>query len=398
MNRQILVVTGTLLLVGVGCRDDRPSPTEPALTAPEASVTPATAMSFWQLSTGTGSHTCGVTTDYRAYCWGFNGNGQLGDGTSGDGYGNYRTRPHAVVGGLLFKQVETGLYHTCAVTPGNRAYCWGAAGYIGDGTNIQRLTPTPVAGTHSFRQVSAGTYHTCAVTTTNLAYCWGYNTHGQLGDGTITQRLAPVAVAGGLFFKQVTVGLDHTCGVTTTDRAYCWGYNREGQVGDSSSGWKRLKPVRVRSTRQFRQIDAGERYTCSVTTDNRAFCWGSNIYGQLGDGTTQRRWPRAVSGGLYFRRVTATGMGAVTCGETPANRAYCWGFNWSGEVGDGTRNNQRHRPVAVVGGLYFKQLSAGSCGKTDTSVGYCWGPNNYGRIGDGTDVSRTTPTRIADPM
>src|SRR5205814_6957679 len=104
------------------------------------------------------------------------------------------------------------------------------------------------------------------------------------------------------------------------------GENNLGQVGDSSSAVKRLKPVKVQSTRLFRQVDAGYAHSCAVTRDYHAFCWGGNWTGQVGDGTTtDRRWPRAVRGGLSFRRVSA-GM-THNCAETLNSRAYCWGEN-----------------------------------------------------------------------
>ena len=158
----------------------------------------------------------------------------------------------------------------------------------------------------------------------------------------------------------------------------------------------------VRSTRQFRQIDAGSNHTCAVTTGYRGFCWGGNNVGQLGDGTlTQRRWPKAVAGGLSFGRVTAGG--SHTCGEVTGNKAYCWGGNGDGGLGDGTMANRR-RPVAVVGGLYFKQLSAGlhnrTCGKTEAGVGYCWGDNEFYALGNGgfDEFDALTPTPVAGPL
>src|SRR5919108_385350 len=189
-----------------------------------------------------------------------------------------------------------------------------------------------------FRQVSAGSFlHTCGVTTDDRAYCWGVNFLGQLGDGTTSLSLTPVAVAGGLRFRQVSVGDDHTCGVTTDYQAYCWGANSAGQLGDGNledcGGFNppctdppttanRLTPVRVRGGLQFRQVDAGKWHTCGVTTDGRAYCWGNNYYGQLGNGMTgdagrytDQPIPVAVVDGHRFRQVSA-GV-SHTCGVTP---------------------------------------------------------------------------------
>jgi alpha-tubulin suppressor-like RCC1 family protein len=152
-----------------------------------------------------------------------------------------------VVGGLRFRQVSAGFEHSCGVTLGNRGYCWGrsAFGEVGDGTTSVRLTPVRVAGGLRFRQVdAAGLFHTCGVTLGHSAYCWGLNDNGQLGDGTTINRLTPVAIAGGLLIRQVSAHFNHSCGVTLGNRAYCWGDNERGQLGDGTTTDRRT-PVRV---------------------------------------------------------------------------------------------------------------------------------------------------------
>jgi alpha-tubulin suppressor-like RCC1 family protein len=393
----------------VSCQQDQQSPTAPdSELAPV--ITSAAALAFWQLSAGS-VHSCGVTTDNLAYCWGDNGSGQLGTGsdagpescTGAAGPFPCGTRPVLVVGGHQFHQVSAGDAHTCGVTTDHHAYCWGAGGELGDGTTNQGLAPVAVAGAHQFRQVDAGLSHTCGVSyPDNQAYCWGSNDYGQLGDGTLTRRLRPVLVLGGLQFRQVSAGQWHTCGVTTINRVFCWGWNKYGQIGDSSTAFRRLKPHRVAGSRQYRQVEAGGYHSCAVTTTDRAFCWGNGNNGQLGNGKTYLSfWPRAVAGGLNFDRVT-TGL-FHTCGETTADRAYCWGSNSLGQLGDGTTTG-RLTPVAVAGGLSFGQVSAGSwhtCGKSLASAGYCWGYGFFGELGDGSSgfgAESSTPTSVAGPL
>jgi alpha-tubulin suppressor-like RCC1 family protein len=389
-----------LLLTALGCREDVESPTAPEVTP--ALSTASAPLSFAQVSAGA-LHSCGVTTDHRVYCWGSGFDGQLGNGTT-----TQRTKPVAVSGQLLFRQVSAGSHHTCGVTTGFQAYCWGsnADGALGDGTTTPHLTPVPVAGGHQFRLVDAGDAHTCGVSyPDNLAYCWGIRDRGRIGDGVLTfgKRLTPSAVAGGRQFRQVAAGLDHTCGVTTTNRAFCWGSDSVGQLGDSvASTLYSFSPVPVAGTRRFRQVDAGAAFTCGVTTTERAFCWGSGRQGQVGDGKTFLRfWPRAVAGGLSFDRVS-TGY-SHTCGEATDNRVYCWGRNATGELGNGT-TTQRTTPVLVAGGHFFSQVSAGgteygshTCGKTGAGVAFCWGWNRYGQLGDGTTTNRLKPRAVVGP-
>jgi alpha-tubulin suppressor-like RCC1 family protein len=150
---------------------------------------------FRQVDAG-GLNTCGVTTTNRAFCWGNGAVGQTGDGTKSN-----RLWPKvAVAGGLSFGRVSAGGFHVCGETTNNRTYCWGwnLEGAVGDGTNTMRLAPVAVAGGHVFNQVSAGRTHTCGKTAAGVAYCWGENLEGQLGDGTQGQRLTPVPVVGAM--------------------------------------------------------------------------------------------------------------------------------------------------------------------------------------------------------
>jgi hypothetical protein len=257
------------MLGGVSCRDE---PTEPAApAAPGVALATASApLAFAQVSGG-GDHTCGITTGDRAYCWGFNSGGQLGDGTT-----HYRTTPVAVLGGLFFRQVSAGEEHTCGVTLDYKAYCWGVngTGRLGDGTTTSRLKPVLVAGGRQFRQVDAGALYSCGLTRDNRAFCWGSNYFAQLGDGTRTQRLTPVRVAGGLLFAQLSAGNSHTCAVTGAHQAFCWGSNRSGEVGDSSTVRTRLAPSLVAGGHLFTQVAVGTQqasgHSCGLLLGRRS--------------------------------------------------------------------------------------------------------------------------------
>ncbi len=406
MSRFTMVLSTTVLTIlsTSGCREDLTGPTVPESELALA-TTAVTALAFYQVSAGS-THSCGVTQENRLYCWGSNYAGQLGDGTT-----TIRQRPVAVMGGLSFRQVSAGSGYTCGVTTTYRAYCWGlneGSGTLGDGTETNRTTPVPVAGGRLFRLIDAGAYHTCGVSyPDNKAYCWGYAAEGalgegDLGDGSPLLRLTPTAVAGGRQFRQVAAGTGlspHTCGVTTSNQAFCWGNNNWGKLGDSTGRPAATRtPLEVDGGRSFRHVDAGEEFTCGVTTGNKIFCWGNGRNGQLGEGNRYLRyWPKIpVSGGLSFERVTSGGMHA--CGETTNNRVYCWGSNSQGQLGDGT-TTERLVPVAVAGGRFFDQASAGSsahtCAKTSTGAAFCWGQNTHGQLGDGTTTSRPTPVPVS---
>jgi alpha-tubulin suppressor-like RCC1 family protein len=342
-------------------------------------------------------HTCGLTASGVAYCWGYNGNGQLGDGTTGN-----HTSPVAVAGGHAFYALSVGDLHTCALTAGGAAYCWGSndAGQLGDGTTAERWSPTAVSGGRVFQAVSAGSSHTCGLTTGGAAYCWGDNSYDQLGLGAPIDRSSPVAVSGGLVFKDIRGGYGHTCGVTTGGAAYCWGYNESGQVGDGTSGGNsdRTSPVAVLGGLVFQTASVGEIHSCGLTAGGAAYCWGHGWEGQLGYGGNDftRSTPVAVSGGLVFQAISAASAGSRhTCGLTTGGAAYCWGKNDVGQLGDGGGTNQ-WTPVAVLGGLVFQSISAGSshtCGLTTGGAAYCWGVNS-GQLGDGTNLNRSSPVAV----
>jgi len=404
------VLVSVLLAAGLGCQEDAEPPTAPE---PALAVTPSHTLRFRQVTAGE-EHTCGLATNHLAYCW-----------------GNSSTTPVRVPGGLAFRQVsaEGG---TCGVTSADVAYCWGSnhVGQLGDGTFTDSPRPVRVAGGLAFRQVSVGSLHTCGVTTSNAAYCWGHNQAGPLGDGTTNLSQRPVRVARGLAFREVSAGNQFTCGVTTEDVAYCWGLNSSGQLGTGSDTGPETcftgdgfpscstRPVRVVRGLTFDHVDAGNDHACGVTTDAVTYCWGGNQAGQLGVRTSTGPEPCSdvvpcstrpvrVAGGHAFRQVSAGEY--RTCGVTTGDVAYCWGLNFSGELGIGTSTGPEIcsfydapcslRPMRVVGGLAFREVSPEGafhiCGVTTARLGYCWGSNFDGQLGDGTTRDRLRPSRVA---
>ena len=351
-RRASLLLTG-IALISTGCDEDAESPTGPE-AAPEIAVSSAaTPLTFTMVAAG-GWHSCGVVPTNYAYCWGLNDNGQLGDGTTQN-----RSRPTPVSRRLRFVQVDGGYYHSCGVTSSNLAYCWGLSdhGQLGNGWLQSRLEPFLVAGGLRFRQVSVGPYHSCGVTTDDRAYCWGWNYAGQLGDGTTTERRKPVPVAGGLRFSRIDAA-GYTCGLTTGNKVYCWG-------GENH------RPTAIPGGRSFREASAG----CGLVEKRLGYCWTD--YGE----------PQPLAG---WRTYNTLKVGLThACGVTTGNRAYCWGDNFTGSLGDGTEID-RATPTAVLGGLSFMGVDPGqgshSCGVTISGQAYCWGHNAYGQLGGGTNT------------
>jgi hypothetical protein len=275
-----------------------------------------------------GDHTCGLIADGSAYCWGFNLDGQLGDGTFG---GPDRLTPVPVQGGLHFTNIQV----PCALTASGEAYCWGNNDYgqIGDGTTISRAVPTPVAGGLVFTSLANGV-GTCGLVASGAAYCWSTNT----GDGTFETRLTPVPVQGGHVFTTLTRG-SATCGLTPDGAAYCWGSDNEfGSLGDGTIS-PSATPVLVKGGLVFTAIAAAGRTVCALTTNGAAYCWGE-YWGNVSTG------PVPVPGNHVFKSLTGHAS-SHTCGIDDAGIAYCWGNNEYGQLGNGTFDYMIYNGIPV---------------------------------------------------
>lgn len=341
------------------------------------------------LATG-GYFSCALTTTGQAYCWGSNTDQQLGSGAA-------NSVPVPVSGGLTFKSLTAGRFHTCGITTADLAYCWGDDEWGQSGAAGEGDSPTPllVEGGHTWRALDAGAEHTCGVTTGNVLYCWGRGDAGQLGAGDSTSTTAPAAVFGGRAWASVDAGADHTCGVTRGGAAYCWGDNSAGALG--RAGASTARPVLVAGGHSWRWASAGEDFTCGITSLGAALCWGSDSAGQRGNGNgfeAPTSTPTAVSGGLSWSRISSGR--ATACGVTTTGAAYCWGFNNTGEIGDGS-TTYSEVPVAVLGGTGWAWIDTGeyhTCGIRTDGEGRCWGYNDEGQLGDQTTDNRPAPAAV----
>jgi alpha-tubulin suppressor-like RCC1 family protein len=350
---------------------------------------------------------CGIMTDGKAYCWGRNNLGQLGDGSA-----QRRLAPSPVAGNLRFSMVavlSSSGFHTCGISQ-NLAYCWGVndRGQLGDGSTTNRAVPTPVAGGVPFVGIAAGWHHTCAWTGTNEGYCWGSADSGQLGNGTLTERRQPTPVTTTLRLRSMDAGAFHTCADSLGGQLHCWGANGYGQLGDGTTD-SRSSPVQVAGMKFIdgvggSSISLGAFHGCGLEegghlAHGRARCAGRNDAGQLGDNTTaSHATPVLVHFGQPFLAISAGTN--HTCGILSGSRILlCWGDNSFGQLGDGT-NQGSPVPTPVASAIRFAVVAAGyvhTCAVSIDGEAYCWGRNTEGQLGDGTQDDRALPTAVRAP-
>ena len=288
------------------------------------------------------------SSSLRSWCWGLGADGRLGDG-------RVNTTPHPVFvkTDAQFVKLAGGFSHTCALTTDSLAYCWGDRGGLGHSAFPISVVPQPVQGGFKYQSLHLGYHYTCGLTADSTAYCWGQDNDGVLGRGGGANREFPQPVVGGFKFVALAGGDTHMCGVAADSLAYCWGKNRYGQLGTGSTT-STDTPVAVSGGLKFSAITAGNDFTCALDLQGRAHCWGLNTYGQLGAQPTgelcdsyncsttpvqvvQLRWYSSLVAGAEH-----------VCGIEAAGLTYCWGNNGDGQLGDGTTTST-HQPTRVRG-------------------------------------------------
>ncbi|HJP58617.1 MAG TPA: Ig-like domain-containing protein [Gemmatimonadaceae bacterium] len=376
---------------------------------------------FTQIATG-GQHTCGITGTRRLYCWGSDINGNLGVGTSSPDCsmqigGHCSLVPIPVTGAERFVSVTAGEFHTCALTADGAAYCWGGNyyGQVGTGTTGGDVrTPTAVTGGHKFTSISAGRMHTCGIDTSGDTWCWGWDSWGQLGAGvTAADRCSffgsnqpcsgtPLKVAGNVRFAEVMGSEKISCGRDVNGAAYCWGAEVGGteqtdcQAGENANCTR--TPLLQVSGAIFQKLGMGGVYRCGQKSDGVLWCWGYEYYGMWGNGNASTASPdslvRAAGGKPYAEFAFGN---AHMCGRN-AGAVECWGNNYDGQ-GGGPIGVDRYTPGPISGGIAFASITSGpnsstNCGISTAGRAYCWGNGRLGNLGNGTLTSTPDPVLV----
>jgi alpha-tubulin suppressor-like RCC1 family protein len=327
------------------------------------------------------SHTFMLTTDGVVHGTGYNGNGQLGNGTT---LGLSAMRPIGGPPGLV--AIASGAFHALALRSDGTVAGWGSniAGQVGSGSGrVAEVYPVGVPGLSTVVEISTGGYHSLALLNDGSVRAWGLNTEGQVGDGTTAAtRALPVAVAlSGV--RAIAAGGRHSLALLDDGTVRAWGANEAGQLGDGSTT-QRNAPVAVSGLANVVAIAAGDAHSLAIKSDGSVVAWGFNGFGQLGDGTTANRLtPVAVP-------ALGTGVGLVAAGANhslavkAAGVMYAWGNNANSQLGTGDNAN-RSTPQVLATPSAVVAISGGARHTGAITAArrlFIWGDNFFGQAGN----------------
>jgi alpha-tubulin suppressor-like RCC1 family protein len=345
---------------------------------------------FVTVSAGHG-HSCGVTQDGAAYCWGDGREGALGDGRA-----EIERLPQRVQGSTRFVDIGAGGDFSCARSVDTGLWCWGKSQAVPGWPHVQ---PAPVRVPHEgeVRALTVGRRHACTLDAEGRGRCWGFNVDGETGTGSsgIDESMVarPTLVATEERFAMLSAGMGFTCGVTTAGAVLCWGSNIDGilgaeapdRCGDVTPIPCATRPVSIAMPERATQVSSGTGHACAVTVGGTVYCWGTNGAGQSGAYKAALpivRSPTAVTVPWSGPFVSVSAGGILTCAMANSRKVYCWGAD---QLSLGERIlPESVEPRTAAAGMQFRMISTGlihACGVDTRGRVQCWGDTIKGAFG-----------------
>jgi len=368
------------------------------------------------------NHSSALTSTGRVFTWGHNYFYQLGDGTNIDRYTPTEiTNQFDLNNNESIISLSLGSYHSSALTSFGRIFTWGSNDYgqLGDGSTIQRITPKDVTQffdlyeDESIIKISLGSNYSSALTSLGRLFTWGFNMHGQLGNNSTEQSFIPIDITEFFSLNEVetlvdmSLGTSHSVALTSSGRVFTWGSNQDGELGTGyldNDFYPLLISTPTEITDKFNlsesetiiSMSAGHDHTLALSSTGRIFSWGSNEFGQLGVGIKQDQIiPMDISSkfSLYAEEnVVEMSLGTyLSVVLTSTGRIFTWGFNYDGQLGDGTYID-KDEPIDITeklplhGEEKITYIIVGSqfvAILTSEGRMVLWGQNYNGQLGNG---------------
>ena len=368
----------------------------------------------WQSLASGATHNCGIKSDHSLWCWGNNKAGQLAIDLAIEASpypqqetthnNDWSTRPNALALGSNFSCALKLIKKSTGDE--NTLWCWGSNTYS-PSTSTKNPQPAQVGSTSDWVAITAGTHHACGIRSNGELLCWGDNSTKQLGrgeDNSVSLDPNPQRVNETGPWRAVSAGLSHTCAIKSDESLWCWGNNYKGAVGNgelpnTSQRKTHAQPLPIGiNNKKWRALAAGMDHTCAIDSDDTLWCWGSNIYGQLGNNTTQSLSEPTAIGLTLIDTVTAGTY--HTCAFNREGTMYCWGYNASGQLGNGQVMPDATQPVQIAKNKTdWQSVFAGSdrsCAIDTTQTLWCWGHNDPVEFNTGSTTSTAAPGVVID--
>jgi uncharacterized protein YjdB len=355
--------------------------------------------SFITIAAG-GSHSFAINADGTLWAWGTNYRGQLGDGTTTN-----RIAPIQVGTAKNWKTVSAGSSYTLALRADGSIWSWGYnySGQLGHGTaGSYNQTPRQIGTSADGAAISAGYEHCAAIKTNGSLWEWGI-INGYLKE----YQRSPIQVGNDTDWVTASAGGADTLAIKADGSLWGWGTNESGMLGNGSRRQSSMDgapvvgatPAQVGKAKDWAAVSAGSGHVLAIKADGSLWAWGRSSEGQLGDGTTSLTTTYRLTPGQMGTAkdwVTASAGGLSSFAIKTDGSLWAWGTNKFGQLGDGSTTT-RSVPVQVGTEKDWVAVFAGTehtlALKSDGSV-WAWGNNDRGQLGDGTTTNRDTPVRV----